>query len=187
MSHMIHRTLRNSQGHLIEVSRANTPLHPSAIWIKNPDLSSVDGSPAKYWKTSGDLVVLMDAGEQDAADAALALTAEASVRRTIMRRTVSTLPLEGFEWDVQTSGRTFFVDILEAGVIDDATIVVADPALELTFKVCYVLDQQTEALSVEVFEKAEGFEYPALAENEVVVGDFGEWTLAASGTDLVQV
>ena len=54
----------------------NTPDYPTQDWIVNPDYSSVNGVPKKYWKINGDAIVEMSQPEKDAVEAALAPTAE---------------------------------------------------------------------------------------------------------------
>lgn len=51
------------------LNSVHTPDYPVLNWIINPDLSAVNGQPKKYWKISGDSVLLMDASEQSAVDA----------------------------------------------------------------------------------------------------------------------
>lgn len=58
---------RETNQYLTEV---NTPDFDPLEWIINPDLSLVKNSPQKYWKVSGESVVLMTAEEQDAVNAA---------------------------------------------------------------------------------------------------------------------
>lgn len=47
----------------------NDPYYPVEDWIKNPDMSAVDGWAAKYWTVSGDTVSLLDQASRDAIDA----------------------------------------------------------------------------------------------------------------------
>ena len=51
-----------------QIDPANFPDPPYLI---NPDLTAVAGHPRRYWKIVGDDVLLMDAGEQAAVDAAM--------------------------------------------------------------------------------------------------------------------
>lgn len=48
--------------------------------IVNPDLSAVSGQPKKYWKISGDSVLLMSQSERDAVDAAEFAAAKQAVK-----------------------------------------------------------------------------------------------------------
>ena len=48
---------------------------PIANYVENPDLSAVDGFPAKYWSLTGDIFSLVDQATRDAIDAALLVTA----------------------------------------------------------------------------------------------------------------
>ena len=74
MANVLHRVTKEYR-----VS-VNEYLHPVVDWIHNPDLSAVAGQPAKWWKIVGDLVSLMNAGEQVAVNAALAAVAVAANR-----------------------------------------------------------------------------------------------------------
>lgn len=58
----------------------HTPAYPAEAWIRNPDLSAVEGVPAKYWKISGDTVSAMSQAERDAADAAEAAAAATAAK-----------------------------------------------------------------------------------------------------------
>ena len=50
----------------------NTPDYDEAGWIIDPDLTQVEGFPAKYWIIeSGDIITLADTATQAAIDAAL--------------------------------------------------------------------------------------------------------------------
>jgi hypothetical protein len=64
MSDFLHRTTKQF------VNSGNDPDYPAVDWIRNPDLSAVEGFPAKYWEITGDVVSLMDQAERDAIDAA---------------------------------------------------------------------------------------------------------------------
>lgn len=85
MASVLNRTTRQY------LESVNTPDYPTQGWIHSPDLSAVDGQPAKYWAISGDTVTLMSAGERAAVDAAEAATRKDSVAdeldrtETIMR------------------------------------------------------------------------------------------------------
>ena len=74
----------------------HTPDFPSADWIINPDLSSVDGWPSRYWSVTGDIVSLMDQASRDALDAAFLETqrdqqaAELTDPRSLLRALVET-------------------------------------------------------------------------------------------------
>ena len=60
----------------------NTPDFPSGDWIINPDLTSVQGRPSKYWAISGDVISLMNNPERDAVDA----LENASIKDSIVNR-----------------------------------------------------------------------------------------------------
>lgn len=51
---------------------ANTPDYDPSEWLINPDLSSVDSVPKKYWKIVGDQVVEMSPAEKSEVDIILA-------------------------------------------------------------------------------------------------------------------
>lgn len=65
MASVLHRTTKQF------LQSANTPDHPTADWIINPDMSAVDGQPSKYWIITGDVVTLADQSTRDAIDSAL--------------------------------------------------------------------------------------------------------------------
>lgn len=64
----------------------NTPDYDEASWIIDPDLTQVEGFPAKYWIIeSGDIITLADTATQAAIDAALEtvrITAEKESEKT---------------------------------------------------------------------------------------------------------
>ena len=64
----------------------NTPDYDEAGWIIDPDLTQVEGFPAKYWIIeSGDIITLADTATQAAIDAALEtvrITAEKESEKT---------------------------------------------------------------------------------------------------------
>ena len=64
MANVIHRTT------LEQKFSVSTPNFPPGLWIINPNLSSVNGVPKKYWKISGDNVLEMTQAEKDVVDAA---------------------------------------------------------------------------------------------------------------------
>lgn len=70
MAAVIKRTA-NSYGIYEYHSIVHTPNYPTETWLRNPNLSGVDGVESKYWKVSGETVVEMSQGEKDAVDAAL--------------------------------------------------------------------------------------------------------------------
>lgn len=67
MSRWIHRTTKRV---LISVPLAELP-EPEANYIKDPDLSAVEGQPQRYWIITGDVITLADAPTQAVIDAAL--------------------------------------------------------------------------------------------------------------------
>lgn len=64
MANVIHRTTYERR------DSVQTTDYPVETWVRNPDLSAVDGVPMKYWKLTGDVFSEMDQGEKDAVDAA---------------------------------------------------------------------------------------------------------------------
>jgi len=76
MANYLHRTTKEL---LNSVSPNDLP-EPEANYVVNPDLSAVTGEPNRYWKITGDVVTLMDAGEQAAVDSAIS-SAETLDRR----------------------------------------------------------------------------------------------------------
>lgn len=68
---VIHRTDRDADYSLLMEFNVDDGVYTTANWIHNPDLSGVASVVMKYWKTSGDTVVEMSAGEKTAADATI--------------------------------------------------------------------------------------------------------------------
>lgn len=59
------------------VHRSTSPAslpEPVADYIREPDLTAVDGHPERHWLIAGDDVLLMDQAARDAVDAALDTT-----------------------------------------------------------------------------------------------------------------
>ncbi len=68
MANVLHRTA-DPVIYLTSVDPSN---HPVIDWIRNPNISAVDGLPTKYWKRPlGDPVLPMTQPERDAVDAQL--------------------------------------------------------------------------------------------------------------------
>lgn len=65
MATVLHRTTK------LLIYSVNTPDYPAAIWIINPNLTSVAGVPAQYWKIVGDTISEMSKNEKRDVDAAL--------------------------------------------------------------------------------------------------------------------
>jgi hypothetical protein len=65
MARILNRTTKQLLNHV------NTPDYSEADWIINPDLSSVELLPAKYWKITEDVVSEMSNDEKDTVDNAL--------------------------------------------------------------------------------------------------------------------
>lgn len=64
MPNYLHRTTKR---YLQSVSPASLP-EPVEDYIFMPDLSAVEGVPARYWKITGDVVSEMAQGEKDTVD-----------------------------------------------------------------------------------------------------------------------
>jgi len=64
MSNVLHRTTKQYR------RSVNTPDFPTSDWIINPNLSSVQNVPVKYWKITDDTVSEMSQAEKDSADVA---------------------------------------------------------------------------------------------------------------------
>lgn len=78
----------------------NTPDYPVDAWIRNPDLSEVEGVDPKYWKISGDLVQEMSQAEKDVVDASELDEYKAAKIAKIDARTAE-LVMAGFPFDGQ--------------------------------------------------------------------------------------
>ncbi len=61
------------------LTSANTPDYPVLDWIIEPNLSAVEGRPAKYWLINGDVVTLASQAARDAIDAAILSAARDAV------------------------------------------------------------------------------------------------------------
>ena len=79
MPNYLHRTDGSSypytKTYLRSISPAQLP-EAEANYIKDPDLSSVQGQPSKYWEISGDVVSLANQGTRNAIDADIAAQQE---------------------------------------------------------------------------------------------------------------
>lgn len=192
MSDVIHRTDRDTQGHLLRLYSVSTPHYQppkSSDWIiTNPGdaLLALEGIvDPKYWESVGDLILEMSQGDKDAVDAARLAQHNAEVDAVVKDRLYPTLPLEGIDTNVAVSGLTITVNI-NSVIVDDVTNVVADVALTKTVKVCYLYSATLDAFSIVVFEKTDGI-YSSLAIGEQIAADLGEWFVVANGTNLVPV
>lgn len=64
MAHVLNRTTK-------EYLHTGAPKNfPEVDWIRNPNVSAVQGWPTKYWIITGDVVTLMNQEERDIVDAA---------------------------------------------------------------------------------------------------------------------
>jgi len=85
----------------------NTPEYPAEDWIINPDLSAVEGYPAKYWLIDGDTVSLMDEAARAAVDEAEAAAAvEARKAAEIARLDEDTMLRALIAFEAQKSGQS---------------------------------------------------------------------------------
>jgi len=107
MADLIHRTNRDSNGALLEKFSVNTPDFSPASWIINPDLSGVDGIAEYYWKTVGDNVVEMDAGEKTTVDA-VRLSDAKTTRQAYLRDRGTSYQEERYSAGDQNILRTLF-------------------------------------------------------------------------------
>lgn len=160
--------------------------HPNAQWIKDPDLSLLLGFvDQKFWKVVGDLVLEMTQPEKDVVIAAELVLLIDGIKETIKSRLSLDSSIVGFFSPVQTAGLAFTIDV-GALIVNDQTTVVADGSLTKTLNPTIVYNTNTDTFSIEVFEKTDGL-YADLTNDEVLAFDFGEWTVAPSGTVLVPV
>lgn len=198
MSEVIKRT-RNSLAnplHLERVLRADTPKYfpPNSsdyIMTRGPpgfptdDLSNVADVDERYWETVGDTVVAMSQAGQDAVDAKVLDDHNTAVEATIKARPTVTAPLAGITWSAVTSGLVITVNI-NTIVVDDETTVVPDGVLTKFVRMLYIHTLSTDVLSLQLFERTDGM-YADVTADEDIKGDLGEWSVVASGTDLVEV
>lgn len=84
MANVLHRTTKQY------LKSVNTPNYSEVDWVVNPDLSSVQNVPTKYWKIDGDTVSEMNQSEKDAVDNAL-VPSEKIIRKQYLQSTADTL------------------------------------------------------------------------------------------------
>ncbi len=180
MSSALHRTSLEFRG------LVNTPDFDTGTWVINPDMSPVDGEPKKYWVLTGDVLSVMDQAGKDVVDAADAATttatAEASVKGALA---ADPLTNSGLSAEVAVSGLTLTCDI-DNLVENDVTTVVADGTDTKTVMLCYLYNRDTDTLYMKAYEKTTGLYDDMLLEEELI-RCFGQWTVVANGTDLVEV
>jgi len=162
----------------------HTPDFDSADWVHNPDLSPVNGVPEHYWKLTGDVLSEMSQGEKDTVDAAEAAAAQAA-QEALVKSALTGDPLDGLVVDVAISGLDMTVNI-ETLVVDDVTSITADPSDTTTAMVCYIFNEDTDALSLQVYVKTVGL-YADMLLEERLVRCMGEWEVVANGTVLTPV
>lgn len=95
-------------------------------------------------------------------------------------------PLEGIPRSVVAAGLEITVNV-DAVIVDDVTTVVADPTDTKLILVSMSYDKATDVFAVVVREKTTGQYADLLSPDEVLVEDFQEYSLVASGTTLVEV
>lgn len=164
-----------------------TRKHPPDQWIKDPDLSLLlNIVPQKYWKVVGGATVEeMTQPEKDVVDAALLVILIAGIKETIKSRLSLGSSIQGFFSPVGIAGLVLTINV-GALIVADQTTIVADPSLTKTVNPTVIYNTNTDAFSIEVFEKTDGL-YADLTSDEVLAFDFGEWTVGPAGTVLVPV
>jgi hypothetical protein len=92
------------------LTSVNTPSYSETDWVINPDLSSVQGVPTKYWKIVGDTVSEMNQSEKDAVDAAL-VPSEKITRKAYLQSTADALiENQGYTVTVKDSLSTMYTE-----------------------------------------------------------------------------
>lgn len=190
MADVIKRLRDPGEFELKQRSSVHEPDFPTAIWIHDPDLSTVEGGgvPRIYWKNdTADVVEEMTGPEKTAIDQAILDAHNDEVEASIKASGSAPPALAGLTWSAVASGLTVTVDI-DTVVVADVTTVVADASLTKFLKILYIHDTTTgiDVLTVEAFEHTDGT-YDALAADEVVKATLGEWSVVANGTELVVV
>lgn len=107
--------------------------------------------------------------------------AEASIKNALFVD-----PLEGFAPSVVAVGLQITVDV-DPVIVGDVTNVVADPTDTKFVLVSMSYNKATDVFAVVVREKTTGQYADLVSPDEVLVEDFQEYSLVASGTTLVEV
>lgn len=95
-------------------------------------------------------------------------------------------PLAGLPRSVVAVGLQITVNV-NAVIVDDVTTIVADPTDTKFVLVSMSYNKATDVFGVVVREKTTGQYADLLSPDEVLVEDFQEYSLVASGTTLVEV
>jgi len=104
-----------------QVRATGASLDP-AVWIVDPDLSSVEDVPAKHWKLDGDAVVEMDQGEKDAVDAA-ELAKAISERVQACGGSFTSMLYAHYNQEAQQSLSTYLSEARYGGLVNRASYI----------------------------------------------------------------
>lgn len=194
MASVIHRTTLQLLTSVSTPTRVNDVFiwdgkYPVEDWIHNPNLSAVEFVSKKYWKIVIDNVLEMTVPEKAIVDLADLNALIADLKEQI--KTVLRIegPLQIGPNVLSSSAVATGLDItcnIDTILVDDVTTVIADLVLMKTVWVCYLYNSTSDTFGIEIFEKTDGL-YSDFAEDEFLVKNFGEWTVAAEGTVLIPV
>lgn len=144
----------------------------------------VAGVERKHHKVVDGVAVEMLQAGKDAVDANHEAANTPVIQQQIKDRLLGDA-LNGLAVSVTASGLVITTDI-ESLVDEDETTVVADGSNTKYVRLCYIYNADTDVFSIAAHEKTTG-EYAALTPPEYLVRELGEFSVVASGTELVEV
>ena len=102
------------------------------------------------------------------------------IRATLVSDTMTNVPVSTVVAGLQITTN------IDGLIINDITIVVADPLLTKYIRLSYVYHEDTDTFTVEGYERTDG-EYAPYGPPDYLVRELGEWYVVANGTTLVPV
>ena len=180
MSNVIHRTTKQY------LKSVNTALFSADNYIINPDMSDVSGVATKHLKITGDVVSEMNQTEKNSVSLAELAISVANKETDLKKRIFPSTDLK-IELGISCGETGLVIDCTSTGLgLAGEITVTADGSETKCVKVLLVYNSDSDTFYFEGFEKTTG-EYDDLTSDEYLLVAVNEWSVVASGTEMVVV